>query len=235
MSKRRCATQAELDAAAAAGAYPVLTGDGEFTVPTECAEIAVEDSSQPRIVTWDSSQPRIVTRDSSQLQIRADHALTVTAHGQQAVVTHNKHVTVDGDGIDLLVDEPTAPHAWCEHYGVDVASDGTVVLFKRVNDTFRSEYNGGLLYAPGETVTAADWNDQPACGGGLHLSPHPSLTSRYSQAERLVAVRVVAADVVPIPSWDADAPDKCKVRSCVVLYECDEDGEPLLAPVEAAS
>jgi hypothetical protein len=264
---RTVTTQAEFEEAVAASDYPILAGSGEFTVPAECAELAVEESSQPRIVTWGSSQPRIVTWESSQprivtwessqprietwgssqprivtrgssqprietwgssqLQIRSDHPLTVTAHGRRAVVTHNKHVTVDGDGVDLLVDEPTEPGAWCEHYGLDVDDDGTVVLFKRVNDEFRSSYNGGLLYAPGETVTAADWNTRPVCGGGLHLSSHPSLTWRYSQGERLVAVRVAVADLVPIPSWDMDDPDKCKAKSCVVLHECDEDGEPL--------
>ena len=51
----------------------------------------------------------------------------------------------------------------------------------------------------------------------------------------LLAVRVVAAELVPIPGWDSDVADKCKVRSCVVLYEVDEDGVELPVDAQVAS
>jgi hypothetical protein len=194
-------------------------------------------SSQPRIVTWGSSQPRIVTWGSSQLQARSTRPITITTHGPRTVVTRNKNITVEGDGIVIDADDPIEDATtWCAYYGVDVAEDGTAVLFKRVNDDWCPD--GGYArfsYEPGREVVAPDFDPTPRCGGGLHLSPHPLLTERYSSARRIVAVRVVAADIIPIPSHDSDAPDKCKVPKCVSLYECDEDGEPVETTEQVAS
>jgi hypothetical protein len=143
---------------------------------------------------------------------------------------------IEGNGVVIEVpDDLTTTDVWLDYYGLDVA-DGAVTLFKGVDDEYRSQTalpdGSRATYAPGATVEAPDWHDRPVCGGGLHLSPRPELTRRYTDPTRFVAVSVAVEDLVVIVG--GDPPDKVKVRRCTVLHEVDEDGVALAAAAVAS-
>jgi hypothetical protein len=71
---------------------------------------------------------------------------------------------------------------FAEAYSEQV-KDGVITLYKSVNpETECDFYTGKIKYADGETVICPDWNPDKniQCGGGLHLSPSPSLAKSYN-------------------------------------------------------
>jgi hypothetical protein len=99
------------------------------------------------------------------------------------------------------------------------AAHGEVVMFKAVHRDLRSHH--GADYQIGTTVTAPDYEPGAHCGGGLHFSPTVYNAMSYDDsATRFLACAVDRRTMVVIG-------DKVKARSCRVLYEVDQRGEPL--------
>ena len=137
-----------------------------------------------------------------------------------AVFLHSARATFAGGHlIDLTSLDLTDPATWSAHVGGKTTGDGRVVLYKAVDDQWRSPH--GAVYTPGSETTCDDWCDDAVCGGGLHFSPSPAQAMEYhGQATRFVAVEVDVATLRPIPGGTA----KCKAPSCRVLYEVDIHG-----------
>lgn len=167
---------------------------------------------------------RATVEASGSSTVRASGRATVRATPHVAVYLNDTTVTVTG-GVPIDVtgfgffydDNNVSAEAWCEHYGVEV-TNGTAILYKAVHDNYCTVRGIQWQYKPGTTVTADDYDDTRSCGGGLHLCSKPWQSGRYlDTATRYVAVRVNLDDLIPLG-------DKCKVRSCEVLYEVDVDG-----------
>ncbi len=164
---------------------------------------------------------------SDSASVRAFDSASVSATPAVAVHNHGTSGEITG-GVVIPIRRPATTAEWCAFYGVDVADDGTAVLYKAVDDTFHSGW--GTRYAPGDTPEAPDWNDRNECGGGLHLSPRPFMALTYNPgADRFVACTVNVADLVVISdSWTWDKAKAPRVLACV---EVDEDGAPIAEEV----
>jgi hypothetical protein len=137
--------------------------------------------------------------------------------------------TIEG-GVIITPPDLTEPQHWLAYYGIEVI-DGNAILYKGVNANWLSSY--GAKYEPGDETVAPDFAPTNACGAGLHFSPRAFMTRSYGDPERFVAVSVPVDGLVPIGT--SEDCDKCKARSCTVLYECDEDGARIEAKAEVAS
>jgi hypothetical protein len=192
--------------------------------------VDARDSSQPHVVARGSSQPHLVARESSQphveatgnCQISARGKVTIRASAMVAVLAMGSLPEVDGAGYVSYVDLST-PAAWCEYYGVDRDSDGTVVLFKALDGEFRS--NRGFYYVPGTTPSAPDWDGgEQECGGGLHFSPSPMhAVAFFTGATKFVGCRLKLDEIVVHP--DGVYPEKVKAPRCLEVFQVDRSGK----------
>jgi len=126
--------------------------------------------------------------------------------------------------VQIVVQEPRTPTEWCEWYGVKVDGE-SAILFKGVQADFTSPK--GALYKPGTLTKAPDWDGgKQECGGGLHLSPAPSMTREFiTEPAHFIAVNV-RVDSIAVHK-NASYPQKVKVPECWNLYECDEFGKQI--------
>ena len=156
--------------------------------------------------------------------VRAYGSATVRATPYVAVHKLSPSATIKG-GVTLTPPNTETCDAatWLNYYGIKVTKTGYAVLFKAVNDDFQTTRGPEWTYTPGATLTPAHWDSARSCGDGLHLCAAPHLSARYlNGATKFVAVRVKAADIVPLG-------DKCKVPSLKVLHEVTVDGERVSA------
>ena len=229
----QCRTQAECDAALAAGNVPELIGDGWFeirgssyVVARESSDVVARGSSHveargsSHVEAWESSH--VEAWGSS--HVEAWGSSHVVASKQVAVHKHEKSVTVKG-GVVIVVKTLTNPKEWCEFYGVKIEK-GTAILFKAVRDDYRSAHE--FLYQPGTTPAAPDWDGGKAeCGGGLHFSPSPVHAMEFdSDAVRFVACPVKLSEIVV--HKNASYPKKVKApRVFKPIYEVNRYGEKI--------
>jgi hypothetical protein len=246
-----CRTQVELDAALAKpDTIPICRGDGYFAVSSDSATVRASDSAtveaygsatvraygSATVRAYDSAtveaSDSATVRASGSATVRASGSATVEASRFVAVTRHGETAKVNG-GVLIQIPPTDTPEAWADFYGLKV-SRGTVVLFKAVDDEFRSGH--GTTYTPGSKPSAPDWQDHDGCGNGLHFCPRPFMAHLYhTNATRFVACRVKLADLVVIGSYPGALPsDKVKAPSCTVLHECDEDGVKLEQTAKAA-
>jgi hypothetical protein len=174
----------------------------------------VEASGSATVRAWDSVLARLLG------------AATLTAESPFVVTTvHGKRAKALGKGSVHAVPDIETVEAFLGWYGATPTGrkDPTVVLYKAVNDQWRSGY--GTSYAPGEKPEAADWDGgKNRCGGGLHLSPTPHHALRYALgATRFVACTVRVTDLALIYS-PGEIPDKCKAPRVLKCEACDADG-----------
>jgi hypothetical protein len=239
MAETLVRTQADLDAAIAAGVSPISLDAGADVCVTSGDPLIYVKEGQPRVVAWGSSQPRVVAWGSSQPRVVAWGFVQLALQGR-VVATCGPHVQVLAEGADPEVSGGllqrfalSTPADWCDYYGAQVV-DGVARLFKAVGDDYRSGH--GALYLPGTTVEATDWDGGRAeCGGGLHFCAHPKAAQGYhAAATRFVACPVRLADCRP-PQPTDQAPNKIKARAvCGPIVEVDEDGDPVPVTVTAA-
>ena len=100
----------------------------------------------------------------------------------------------------VLLERPVLDSAevWCEYHGVPIRDDGTVVLFKAVDDRYVSSRE--FAYLPGTTPDAPDWDPVPECGGGLHFAASVGAAIGFNpDATRFVACPVLVAEIVVHP------------------------------------
>lgn len=132
-------------------------------------------------------------------------------------------------------DDSTAGRAsaWLNHFHAQMVDGDTALLYKRVDQKFRTRPPAGkkraLIYQPGSTVEAPDWDSSSriSCGQGLHFCATPSACDKFSDGRtgRYVACAVSLVDIAIRGNKGFD--DKVRARRCRVLYECDRDGEPI--------
>ena len=145
----------------------------------------------------------------------------------QLVSVHqfSQQVKVQG-GIIILVVPPKTAAEWCDYYGVSVLN-GVATVYKALRDDFKSAH--GLLYAPGTSPIAPDWDGgQEECGGGLHFSPQPFMGLEFdNKATRFVACPVRLEDIRAPKSGDA-YPHKIKASAISgAIVEVDRYGKPI--------
>jgi hypothetical protein len=187
--------------------------------------VEARGSSQPHVEAWESSQPHVEARGYVQISIFGAVIAKLGAHC--SAIIHGKGAKVTGGSQTKVL--LRKPKEWCDYYGVAVKG-GTATLFKALNVDFTSPH--GLLYAPGSTVEAPDWDGgKQECGGGLHFSPAPAMAREFhTGAIKYVACPVRLTDMAVHPY--GEYPQKCKARRiCKPIYEVDVDGERVEASV----
>ena len=242
-------SQADLDAAIAAGETRVIVRKsiylslsvsltveawGSSSPTVEAREsssptVVAWESSSPTVVAWGSSSPTVEARESSSPRVEARGFVMlrilghVVASLSASVMCRVQGKTAKVEGGAVVYDEnPATPQAWCDHYGVQVV-DGVATLYKGVNDKYTTDR--GTDYSPGQTPVAPDWDGgDRECGGGLHFSPHPTMTLEfYGEATKFLACPVSLADMSVHPS--GNYPQKVKARGCCgPTVEVDRDG-----------
>lgn len=200
-------TQAELDAAIKSGASSIDIVGGGF-------QVTARGNSQ--VTAWENSQ--VTARDNSQ----------VTASKHVAVTRGSVYVMISGGVVIDVAEAKSTPEKWCEYYGVEI-KDGVAVLYKGVDDKYKSNFNA-FPYLPGTTPVAPDWDgDRMRCGGGLHFSAHPQLALSYNpSATKFVACSVRVEGMVLLD-------DKVKAIGCASpVWEVDKNGVRI-TPAEPVS
>ncbi|MGZ4519084.1 MAG: DUF7666 domain-containing protein [Mycobacteriaceae bacterium] len=195
-----------------------VTAYGSASV-TAYDSASVTASGSASVTAYDSAS--VTAYDSA--SVRAYGSASVTASSFVAVHRQSTHATIQGGVLITPPDTETcdAP-TWLDYYGVKVTKAGYAVLFKAVNDSWQTNKGPRWTYSPGATVTPERWDAGRFCGDGLHLCARPELSARYYDgATKFVAVRVKAADIVPLG-------DKVKTKECRVLYEVDIHGERIV-------
>jgi hypothetical protein len=224
-----------------AGGNSTVEAGGNSTVEA-WGNSTVRAGGNSTVRAWDNSTVR--AGDNS--TVRAGGNSTVEAGGNSTVeawdnstveawgnstVRAGKYVAIHRRGLastikgGIVIQVPTCEtvEEFCDYYDLKPKRK-KVVLFKLVNDDFRSDH--GADYSPGSKTTCSDWNDHPSCGGGLHFSPRPMLARKYSNGTRFVACEVALDTIVTISDAVVGSTvDKVKAPACRVLFECDEDGE----------
>jgi hypothetical protein len=238
-------TQAELDAAIAAGArvIDIRSEPGSYITVTACGSATVRAYDSATVTAYDSATVRaygsttVRACDSATVRacdsatvtacdsatVRAYDSATVTARPRVAVHCHSRRATIVGGGVIIdHTQEPTDPTAWCAYHEIEVA-DGIATVYKAVGDNWISPH--GTSYAPGTLPEAADWRDDNDCGGGLHFSLSPvEATAYHREATRWLAVGVSVADLRPI----LGGTPKCKApRVATPCRPVTIDGDPI--------
>ena len=153
--------------------------------------------------------------------VEAWGSATVRANPYVAIYLHSAQATVSGGVlIDLTKLDETNTADWLAYNGMKPNDDGSLILYKAVNDALESEYSRGqFAYSIGSTVTPARWDANSECGNGIHLCPTPFHAFRhYRRATRFLACEAQTDDMRCI-DWT-----KAKVPAAKVLYEVDLDG-----------
>lgn len=121
-------------------------------------------------------------------------------------------------------DEMTSEQ-WCRAALVHVDDDGMAHLFK-ATDSEGVSHRGGV-YRVGEVVDDSEnWKDDHFFGGGLHVSPSPSMALARSQLDESCGVRFFEV-TCPVSELVSIADDVCKAPRLRVVCEVDAWGEPL--------
>ena len=120
---------------------------------------------------------------------------------------------------------PLPPADWLRLCGVEVQR-GKAILYKAVEADYSTR--GGVVYTPGTSPVAPDWDpaSPDECGKGLHFCPTPGQCQQFRITATFVACRVKVSDMAALPAH-AVFPDKIRARGCVVLYQCDIEGKRL--------
>ena len=223
-----CATQAEFDAAIAAGDIPIVRSGywrahGSASVRAyDSASVTASDSAS----VWAYDSASVWAHGSA--SVTASDSASVWASALVPVHDHGPSVTISG-GIPISVRRITDPKAWCEFHGLTVER-GKVTVFKAVESDWRGGTKvDGITYAPGDKPEAPDWAKNAHCGAGLHFVARPWEGDRYLNA----APAHYVACVVRLSEMAVIDQGKVKCRRVVApITECDIDGEPL--PVTGA-
>ena len=160
---------------------------------------------------YGSSQ--VTACDSS--QVRATPQVPVTIHGKDAKVK---------GGVQIKYKGPKTAAQWLKNYGVKPVK-GIAILYKIVRDDFKSQH--GLLYEPGTSPSAPDWDGGKAeCGGGLHFCPAPALCIQFdSMGSKFIGCPIKVSEIVV--HENPQYPTKVKApRVYGKVFECDINGNP---------
>ena len=207
-----------------------------------CDSATVRASGSATVRAWGSATVR--AWDSATVEawgsatVRACDSATVEASGSATVRASGLYVvtrrlstsaTVTGGTIlDLTTLDQTRIDSWAAYHGAQT-DDGMLTLYKAVpaDGTTGKRYGHPVEWPTGGGIVECDdWDPEPYCGGGLHLSPTPWQARQYldggdQRGARFLECRAPAAEVIPLRD------DKAKARSVVVVREVDVDGDPV--------
>ena len=198
----------------------------------------VEARESSHVVAWESSHveawgsSHVEARGSSHVEADGAASLRVFDRvsgkaGRQVVIQkHSKLTKIDG-GIQIDVELPTTAADWCAWHGVKVV-DGVAMVYKCVNDDFRSARGGD--YTPGTIPAATDWDGgAKECGGGYHFSPSAAATRQFASGPKFLACPVALTDM-RAPKLDDSYANKIKAAKCCgPVVEVDIYGKPVKA------
>lgn len=107
---------------------------------------------------------------------------------------------------------------WLDANGLTVSPYGTVRLIKAVSDKLRSPSypTDTIVYEPGTTVVAPDYQPTSRCGRGLHFGATARKAASSAGGSRFMVCDVDAETLVVIDS------EKVKAEFCHVRFEGDE-------------
>jgi hypothetical protein len=197
MEWKECKTQAEVDAAVAAGHGVILHGNSSADL-----------YGNSRAVLYGSSSA--VLRDFATGYVLSDRA-KIRA-GSRATV--------------IRPDYPTDPAAWAAMKLIPVKR-GRMTLWKTTDMDGLSFHDRETAYTVGKTTTAKDWDADYTgeCGCGLHLADSPE-SARWFVSRgtdfRLFAVTVALMDC-RCYGGRPDCPQKLRARACRVVKEYPAD------------
>ena len=239
----RCFSQADLDVARQRGVEIWLCGAGRFVLQgagvafaTDSAVVEARGSSHveawgsSHVEAWESSH--VEAWESSHVEADGAASLRVFDRvsgkaGRQVVIQrHSKLTKIDG-GIQIDVELPATAADWCAWHGVKVV-DGVAMVYKCVNDDFRSKRGGD--YTPGTIPAAPDWDGgAKECGGGYHFSPSAAATRQFASGPKFLACPVALTDM-RAPKLDDSYANKIKAAKCCgPVVEVDIYGKPVKA------
>ena len=251
-------TQADLDRALKTGDRPVLISDAWFRIggsahveargsahvgALESAHVEALESAH--VEAWESAHveawgsAHVVALESAHVEawesahvvawgsahVEARGSAHVEASQYVAIHQHSDTAQITG-GVLIKVPKPTTPIEWCAFYGAKLEGE-LAILYKAVREDYRSAH--GMLYTPGTTPEALDWDGGHAeCGGGLHFTADPMTAKVHfdPEATRFVACPVALADIIVHPT--PEYPFKIKARRVAApIYEVDRSGKRL--------
>ncbi len=171
------------------------------------------------VEAWESAH--VEAWESAHVEARG--SAHVEASKYVAITKQPNHKGKIAGGVLIKIPRLTNPRLYCSYWGLKTEKD-TTILFKAVDKDLKSGHK--MEYPIGKEVIAPDWDNGVAeCGGGLHLSPHPSIAkSFFEQATRFLRCSVKLKDMANHPDGNIS---KVKVRACKVLYEVDIEGKRL--------
>jgi len=179
---------------------------------------------QASATLWDQASATLGDQASATLRDHAsatlrDHASATL--GPCAVAwLRSPHATAKGG---TVITPPATAEEWVQRAGLDVV-DGTVTLFKAVDDDFVS--SRGFKYQPGTTPEAHDFDAEIECGAGLHFAASPTECLSFHRGPRFVGCPVAVGEIV-VHQWGR-FPWKVKAPRCAgPVWECDKDGNPV--------
>lgn len=193
-------------------------------------------SAQENVRVW--ACDRVVVHAGDDARVWASGMCVVYAC-ENATVWAGSHVTVyketrfgpfrgcvKGGRVVVKRDaDEMASEQWCRAALVHVDDDGMAHLFK-ATDSEGVSHRGGV-YRVGEVVDdSANWNADHFFGGGLHVSPSPSMALTRSQLDESRGVRFFEV-TCPVSELVLVSDDVCKAPRLRVAREVDSWGEPL--------
>ena len=220
----------------ARGSSHVVAWGSSHVEAWESSHVEARESSH--VVAWESSHveawgsSHVEARGSSHVEADGAASLRVFDRvsgkaGRQVVIQkHSKLTKIDG-GIQIDVELPTTAADWCAWHGVKVV-DGVAMVYKCVNDDFRSARGGD--YTPGTIPAATDWDGgAKECGGGYHFSPSAAATRQFASGPKFLACPVALTDM-RAPKLDDSYANKIKAAKCCgPVVEVDIYGKPVKA------
>jgi hypothetical protein len=230
-------------------AAPTVVCSGSSSPTIECLyssspRIECLYSSSPTIGCWEKSAPRIMCGDNSSPLIDRWETSTSEIEAKESahirVFKGGPHITATPSvRVSILRGDPTivgttqiykitenTPEAWCQFYGVPIHPDGTVILYKALNEGFKARND--FEYLPGSCPIAPDWDPERECGGGLHFSPNPREAFEFNiWASHFVACPILLSEI-KTHIFSGVYPEKVKApRVFKPCYEVDIEGNPL--------
>jgi hypothetical protein len=237
-----CKTQTELTEALKAGeecgvgtGYFEISGSstvhayGSSTVRASGSS-TVHASGSSTVHAYGSSTVRAygssTVHASGSSTVHASGSSTVRARKFNSVTIHGQKVHASG-GVQIHIPDNFTAREWCDFYGVEIKKR-IAILYKGLDADYSTDNarSRGLIYNPGTTPIAPDWDGGKAeCGGGIHLSPTPRYTLDFnSGAKVFMAFPVKLSQIKPYKN--AHYPTKVKVETvCAPIYEVDIDGK----------
>lgn len=183
-----------------------------------CDRVVVRTGDDARV--WASGMCVVYARENT--AVWAGSMVTVykeTRFGPFRGSVQGGRVVVKRDADEMTGEQ------WCRAALVHVDEDGLAHLFK-ATDRDGVSHRGGV-YRVGEVVDdSANWKDDRFFGGGLHVSPSPSMALVRSQLGESCGVRFFEV-TCPVSELVSISDDVCKAPRLRVVREVDSWGEPL--------